>query len=70
MDSFGSIDKLEGSDLKEKGGLVYPKNGESSSSQDTFKKPKASLFGLDKLAAQKRAESQEGSSSVPAYKQR
>lgn len=71
MDSFGSIDKLEGSDLKEKGGLVYPK-GTSSTDSDShvFKKPQNSIFGLDKLAAKKRTESRNGQSAVSLYKQR
>ncbi|VDD81699.1 unnamed protein product [Mesocestoides corti] len=71
MDSFGSVDKLEGSDLKEKGGLVFPKrNSGASSTSDAFKKPKSSVFGLDKLAAKKRAESQGTLPSNPISKQR
>ncbi|KAL5111215.1 Pre-mRNA-splicing factor ATP-dependent RNA helicase PRP16 [Taenia crassiceps] len=71
MDSFGSIDKLEGSDLKEKGGLIYPK-GASSTDNDShvFKKPQNSIFGLDRLAAKKRTESRNGQSVVSLYKQR
>ncbi|CDS41401.1 pre mRNA splicing factor ATP dependent RNA [Echinococcus multilocularis] len=71
MDSFGSIDKLEGSDLHEKGGLVYPKGASSTDSNShVFKKPQNSIFGLDKLAAKKRTESQNGKSAVSLYKQR
>lgn len=74
MDSFGSIDRLAGSDLTEKGGLVFPKKSESGNStpHESFKKPKSSLLGLDKLAAKKRVEAEESgaSSSVPAFKQR
>ena len=44
MDSFGSVDKLEGSDLREKGGLVYPKGPSSSGdSSHVFKKPQSSI---------------------------
>ena len=71
MDSFGSVDKLEGSDLREKGGLVYPKGPSSSGdSSHVFKKPQSSIFGLDKLAAKKRAESLDSQYTAPLYKQR
>lgn len=71
MDAFGSSAKLMGSDAKEEGGLIYPKGAsKNESSAHVFKKPQSSIFGLDKLAAQKRAESKDGQSAIPLYKQR
>ncbi|VDN98413.1 unnamed protein product [Rodentolepis nana] len=70
MESFGSSDQLEGSDAKEKGGLVYPKGTSTAESTHVFKKPQCSVFGLDKLAAKKRAESKDSQSTVSLYKQR
>ncbi|VDK45949.1 unnamed protein product [Dibothriocephalus latus] len=51
MDSFASVDRLEGSNKNEIGGLITP-----TTPTDAFKKPQSSLFGLDKLAERKRAE--------------
>lgn len=56
MEAFDSVDKLAGSDRSQPGGLVYTPSTDSSSSS-SFKQPKTSLFGLDKLAEKKRAES-------------
>lgn len=70
MESFGSTYKLEGSNAKDKGGLIYPKGGSITESTHVFKKPQSSNFGLDKLAAKKRAESKDAQFAVPLYKQR
>lgn len=48
MDSFASVDRLQGSDKEEIGGLINP-----IPPTDAFKKPQTSLFGLDKLADRK-----------------
>ncbi|VDL11651.1 unnamed protein product [Hymenolepis diminuta] len=70
MESFGSTCKLEGSNAKDKGGLIYPKGGSITDPTHVFKKPQSSNFGLDKLAAKKRAESNDGQLAIPLYKQR
>ncbi|KAJ8681587.1 hypothetical protein QAD02_017379 [Eretmocerus hayati] len=61
MEENPGLYRLEGSMGNEVGGLVITKK---NTSEHEFKKPMASIFGLDKLALQKRREkSQEPSSS-------
>nr|AAW24544.1 SJCHGC07348 protein [Schistosoma japonicum] len=52
MDLFEETDRLHGSS-REVGGLIMTK------SKEDFKQPRQSLFGLDKLAAKKRQESED-----------
>lgn len=57
MDKFSDVCKLEqsGSNV---GGLIIKKK-DKSAEKDVFKKPKASLLGLDRLAAAQRARKQQ-----------
>ena len=73
-DNDPSIHRLEGSSGNEKGGLVIMKKGPASETdKHVFKTPapRASILGLDRLAAQKRKEDKEKEdrkSRVTSYK--
>lgn len=54
MDEEDGVHRLEGTSGNEKGGLIVTKKKEP-----TFKVPKPSLLGLDRLAAQKRKEKED-----------
>jgi pre-mRNA-splicing factor ATP-dependent RNA helicase DHX38/PRP16 len=58
MEENSELYRLEGSDSTETGGLIISKK---KSSNHVFKKPQVSIFGLDKLAEQKRRENVEDS---------
>lgn len=52
-----ATERLEGSDsIETKGGLIIKKKTPSNEDEVVFKKPRVSLLGLDKLAAEKRKE--------------
>ncbi|XP_001605450.1 pre-mRNA-splicing factor ATP-dependent RNA helicase PRP16 [Nasonia vitripennis] len=53
MEESNDLYRLEGTDNSEAGGLIIAKK---KPSDHTFKKPQTSVFGLDKLAEQKRRE--------------
>lgn len=55
MDEDDGVHRLEGSDSKVQGGLILMKN----KPEDSFKVPKRSLLGLDKLAEKRRKETEE-----------
>lgn len=50
-------DKLVGSEEEQTGGLSIQKKQKIDDNEETFKKPKVSLFGLDALAREKRKQS-------------
>ena len=62
---FSQVDRLEGSDPNSvtSSGLIKKKKPEDAGDEIIFKKPKTSLFGLDKLASEKRKEKEAAESS-------
>lgn len=59
-DENDDVHRLKGSSGHEKGGLVImKKRKDESQADDTMAPPKKSMFGLDKLASQKRKEQAE-----------